>query len=209
MLPILPILEASASDVIWQIIITAVAALIVLVILLKICGRFPFINYLFIIGSAIALCVVCFSVKPAASSSSDRFNGVAAIWEAVLVAMYVMFTWADIAFDTYEYYEHTAEYNSWSDTVTVTLSLANSEAVTAMQTFIPLGDNLTYVPGSATLTSRSNGHQLTASVLEGSLRLCWEGGALTLEKGKTCFLPASCPALTLEGTGTAAVSMPR
>lgn len=57
------------------------------------------------------------------------------------------------------------------DTVTVTLSLANSEAVTAMQTFIPLGDNLTYVPGSATLTSRSNGHQLTASVLEGSLRL--------------------------------------
>ena len=57
------------------------------------------------------------------------------------------------------------------DTVTITLSLTNSDAVTAMQTFIPLGDNLTYVSGSATLTSRSNGHQLTASVLDGSLRL--------------------------------------
>ena len=57
------------------------------------------------------------------------------------------------------------------DTVTVTLSLANSDAVTALQTFIPLGDNLTYVAGSAALTSRSNGHALTATVLEGSLRL--------------------------------------
>ena len=57
------------------------------------------------------------------------------------------------------------------DTVTVTLSLANSDAVTALQTFIPLGDNLTYVAGSAALTGRSNGHALTATVLEGSLRL--------------------------------------
>ena len=57
------------------------------------------------------------------------------------------------------------------DTVTVTLSLENSDAVTALQTFIPLGDNLTYVPGSAALTSRSNGHTLTATVMEGSLRI--------------------------------------
>ena len=57
------------------------------------------------------------------------------------------------------------------DTVTVSLSLTNSDAVTALQTFIPLGDNLTYVAGSAVLSSRSNGHQLTATVLEGSLRI--------------------------------------
>ena len=55
------------------------------------------------------------------------------------------------------------------DTVTVTISMTNSNAVTAMQTFVPLGTQLSYVPGSATLTSRSNGHQLTATVMNGSL----------------------------------------
>ena len=44
--------------------------------------------------------------------------------------------------------------------------------------------------------------------LEGELRLTWEEGGLTLKKGATCFLPASSPALTLEGTGAAAMSMP-
>lgn len=57
------------------------------------------------------------------------------------------------------------------DEVTVTLSLTNSDAVTALQTFVPLGSNLTYVAGSATLTDRSNGHQLSASVLRDTLRL--------------------------------------
>ena len=57
------------------------------------------------------------------------------------------------------------------DTVTVTLSMTNSATITALQTFIPLGDQLTYVVGSATLTSRSNGHQLTATVLRDTLRL--------------------------------------
>ncbi len=55
------------------------------------------------------------------------------------------------------------------DTLTVSLSMTNSDAVTAMQTFVPLGTQLTYVPGSAALTSRSNGHQLTATVMDGSL----------------------------------------
>ena len=64
------------------------------------------------------------------------------------------------------------------DTVTVTLSMANSDAVTALQTFIPLGDNLTYVPYSAILTARSNSHQLSATVLDGSLRLYSYGFAL-------------------------------
>lgn len=57
------------------------------------------------------------------------------------------------------------------DTVTLTLSMSNSDAVTAMQTFIPLGNQLTYVAGSATLSSRSNGHQLTATVLNDTLRI--------------------------------------
>ena len=57
------------------------------------------------------------------------------------------------------------------DTLTLTLSLNNSSAVTAMQTFIPLGSQLTYVAGSATLDSRSAGHQLTATVLRDTLRI--------------------------------------
>ena len=57
------------------------------------------------------------------------------------------------------------------DTVTVSLSLANSDAVSAMQTFIPLGTQLTYVSGSAALSSRSNGHQMTATVLRDTLRI--------------------------------------
>lgn len=57
------------------------------------------------------------------------------------------------------------------DTVTITLSMTNSDAVTALQTLIPLGNQLTYVPGSATLSTRSNGHQLSATVMNGSLQI--------------------------------------
>ncbi len=57
------------------------------------------------------------------------------------------------------------------DTVTLTLSMSNSDAVTAMQVFVPLGDQLTYVAGSATLSDRNNGHQLSATVLRDTLRI--------------------------------------
>ena len=57
------------------------------------------------------------------------------------------------------------------DTVTLTLSLTNSDAVTAMQAFIPLGNQLAYVSGSAAITARGNGHQLSASVLRDTLRI--------------------------------------
>ena len=57
------------------------------------------------------------------------------------------------------------------DTLTVTLSMTNSDAITALQTFVPLRGHLSYVPGSAILTERSNGHQLTATVLRDTLRL--------------------------------------
>ena len=57
------------------------------------------------------------------------------------------------------------------DTVTMTISLAGSDAVTAMQAFVPLGSQLSYVQGSATLGSRSNGHTLSATVLHDTLRI--------------------------------------
>ena len=57
------------------------------------------------------------------------------------------------------------------DTVTLTLSMSNSGAVTAMQAFVPLQGQLTYVAGSATLSSRSNGHAVSATVLRDTLRI--------------------------------------
>ena len=57
------------------------------------------------------------------------------------------------------------------DVVTVSVALENSDAVTALQTFVPLGSQLRYVSGSATLGSRSNGHQVSATVLRDTLRI--------------------------------------
>ena len=45
--------------------------------------------------------------------------------------------------------------------------------------------------------------------LEGELELCWEGGSRALKKGDSLYVPTCAPALTLKGTGRAALSMPR
>jgi len=58
------------------------------------------------------------------------------------------------------------------DELTVSVSLTNSDAVTALQASIPLGESLSYVAGSAVLNSaRSNGHSLIANVVNGTLRI--------------------------------------
>lgn len=41
-----------------------------------------------------------------------------------------------------------------------------------------------------------------------ALTLRWEGGERALAAGQSLLLPAACPALTLEGRGRAALSMP-
>ena len=46
------------------------------------------------------------------------------------------------------------------------------------------------------------------TALEGSMRLTWSSGSMTLSPGDTVFLPASAPPLTLKGLGVAALSMP-
>lgn len=58
-------------------------------------------------------------------------------------------------------------------TVSVTLSLANSDEVSAVDVTIPLGDQLSYVEGSCVLNSeRANGHSVSAGVGdEGALRI--------------------------------------
>ena len=47
------------------------------------------------------------------------------------------------------------------------------------------------------------------TVLEGELSLCWQGGCRKLQKGESLYVPCAAPALTLEGQGRAALSMPR
>lgn len=55
--------------------------------------------------------------------------------------------------------------------VTLNISIENSDGFVAFQTEIPLGESLQYVEGSATLTGRSNGHQVSAKVSGSSLKI--------------------------------------
>jgi len=58
------------------------------------------------------------------------------------------------------------------ETMTVSVSLANDDAVTALQAAIPLGEHLQYVANSALLNStRANGHSLVASATDDTLRI--------------------------------------
>ncbi|MEA5100499.1 MAG: choice-of-anchor D domain-containing protein, partial [Bacteroidales bacterium] len=58
-----------------------------------------------------------------------------------------------------------------NDTVQIQLSLSNTDNVVAFQAEIPLGNSLSYIPNSCVLSSRSNGHSITASVVNGVLKI--------------------------------------
>lgn len=58
------------------------------------------------------------------------------------------------------------------DYAEVEAALTNTDAVTALEIILPLDDNLTYEAGSCALSdSRSDGHQLTAAEVDGTLRI--------------------------------------
>lgn len=58
------------------------------------------------------------------------------------------------------------------DEVTVTASLGNDDAITAIEVLVPLNDHVQYVPESATLnTERGADHTMTAAVVDGTLRV--------------------------------------
>lgn len=57
------------------------------------------------------------------------------------------------------------------DEVTMSVSMTNTDDVAALQVSIPLNDELTFVNGSATLSNRSNGHDVTAGVKDGTLNI--------------------------------------
>ena len=58
------------------------------------------------------------------------------------------------------------------DEVEVSVALDNTDAITAFEVLLPLDDDLKYVSGSCRLDeSRSDGHQLTAAEVDGTLRI--------------------------------------
>ncbi len=67
--------------------------------------------------------------------------------------------------------------------------------------------DLMRVDGAVRVPALCQFGMLTA--LEGDLALCWEGVEKKLHKGDSLYLPTTCPALTLKGTGRAALSMPK
>lgn len=67
--------------------------------------------------------------------------------------------------------------------------------------------DLLHAQGDLALPAIGDFGLLTA--LDGGLTLKWQGSEKPLRKGESLFLPASCPALTLTGSGRAALSMPK
>ncbi len=71
------------------------------------------------------------------------------------------------------------------DTLTLTISMDNSDAVVALQTMIPLCGQLTYVPGSCVLTARGSSHYVSATVLRDTLRIYSYSMSLTPYSGNS------------------------
>ena len=70
--------------------------------------------------------------------------------------------------------------------VEVAVSLDNTDAITALEMVLPLGEHLSYVDGSASLaTTRSNGHQLSAAQVGQDLRIYIYCLSLNALQGKT------------------------
>ena len=70
--------------------------------------------------------------------------------------------------------------------VEVVVSLDNTDAITALEMVLPLGEHLCYVNGSATLaTTRSNGHQLSAAQVGQELRIYVYSLSLNALQGDT------------------------
>ena len=66
----------------------------------------------------------------------------------------------------------TSAEGKYNDEVQIDVSLANSDAITAVEITIPLDKNLTYIDASATLNSaRSNGHLISAAEVNKELRI--------------------------------------
>ena len=80
-----------------------------------------------------------------------------------------------------------------SDTLSFTLSLSNTDSPVAMQAMIPLHGQFGYINGSCELSSsRSNGHTVTATVLNDTLRIYSYSLSLQSYQGNSGELLSFC-----------------
>ena len=107
-----------------SIILVIVGVLIVLAILLKIFAKHPFANYVLLFGLALALLIMGFVCNTKANQKD--FNGMLACVEGALLFGYMIFGYADIAFDRNEYLVTTASYDSFNNTINVETRLESS-----------------------------------------------------------------------------------
>ena len=88
----------------------------VLAIILKICARFPYVNFTLLFASSLAL--VIYSFVYANSVPADlSFSFVPVAVQGSIITCYLMFLSADFCFDRQAYWETTATYYEYSNTV--------------------------------------------------------------------------------------------
>ena len=88
--------------------------------------------------------------------------------------------------------------------VTVSVTMTNTDAVSAIQLSIPLGDNLTFVENSQVAGSRLSGHTLSAGVKDGVLNLMIYSATMAAISGNEGEL---CSFKLLLGTNPETVSL--
>ena len=105
---------------ILSILLTVGISLVVLAIILKILGRHPFVNLVIIFGCALALLIYGYTVGP------KHDQGLTGAVQGTLFFAYLVFGYADVAFDRDYYYETTVTYNEWSDSYDCRTRLTSS-----------------------------------------------------------------------------------
>ena len=96
----------------------------VLAIILKICARFPYVNFTLLFASSLALVIYSFAYAGGASKETS-FNFTPVIVQGCIITCYIMFMSADFCFDRQQYYETTATYHEWSNTISYNTRLVD------------------------------------------------------------------------------------
>ena len=96
----------------------------VLAVVLKICARFPYVNFSLLFASSLALVIYSF-VYASQASKETSFSFIPVVVQGCIITCYIMFLSADFCFDRQQYYETTATYHEWNDTITYNTRLVD------------------------------------------------------------------------------------
>ena len=96
----------------------------ILAIVLKICARFPYVNFTLLFASSLALVIYSY-VYAGQASKETSFNFTPVIVQGCIITCYIMFMSADFCFDRQQYYETTATYHEWSNTISYNTRLVD------------------------------------------------------------------------------------